>query len=408
MPRPKRSEIFDHTVQGVYHATQRVVRRARLCGYDKLTRRSFEHRRGWIRARLAFLASVFAFEIRHYAVMPNHAHVIVANRPDILATWTAKEVAQRWLRLYPKRRNSDGSPAEPTAAEIKPLLQPKKNAEYRRRLGDISWLMKSLFEVIARRSNAEDKCTGHFWEGRFKLQKLADEIGCLACGMYVDLNPIRAGLAKTPEESQYTSVYDRIAAHREAMGITLKPPAHKKRNRAERRRAERLEQLEQDRIQQGVRRDAFLSPLGLDERAASYAGPMPNKEGLRVSDRGCLAISLEQYLVLLDWTGRQLRHDGKRGQIPPQCKPILERIGMTGDGWVELMTGFETIFKQMVGRRETLRKEAAAKGRCWYQTSGLPLELEAAAPQPAAVKPETPSIPRKSAKQKPRPVLAQV
>ena len=61
--------------------------------------------------------------------------------------------------------------------------------------------MKVLNENIAKQANKEDKCTGHFWESRYKSQALLDEQAVLSCMTYVDLNPIRAAMAPTPEQS---------------------------------------------------------------------------------------------------------------------------------------------------------------------------------------------------------------
>ena len=86
--------------------------------------------------------------------------------------------------------------------------------------------MKALAEPIARLANRHDGVTGRFWQGRFKAQKIVDESGLLACAMYVDLNPVRAAMAETPEQSRYTSAYDRIASAkgREQVSAAGEPP----------------------------------------------------------------------------------------------------------------------------------------------------------------------------------------
>jgi hypothetical protein len=99
--------------------------------------------------------------------------------------------------------------AQMTEAEIAKVEE--LGEAYRSRLHDLSWLMRTLNEHIARKANAEDGVKGRFWEGRFKSQALLDEKALLAAMAYVDLNPLRAGIAETPEASDYTSIQERIA-----------------------------------------------------------------------------------------------------------------------------------------------------------------------------------------------------
>lgn len=196
-----------------YHVVSRCVRRAFLCGEDRLTGQNFEHRRGWIVDRVKQLAGVFAIDVAAYAVMSNHYHLVLRVDAERARAWSREEVLRRWTQLFdgPKlvqTRLSD--PADTLDAAS--LQRVDEWAEtYRRRLMDISWFMRVLNETVARQANAEDKVTGRFWEGRFKSQALLDEQAILTAMAYVDLNPIRAKMAETPEDSGHTSVAERMA-----------------------------------------------------------------------------------------------------------------------------------------------------------------------------------------------------
>ena len=327
MARIPRGLIIDQSRVGIYHCVQRCVRRAMLCGRDAASGKDYEHRKAWIRSRLEFLAGQFGIDVLGYSVLSNHFHVVLRNRPDIVRGWSDDEVARRWWNLFPMRKDGD-RPAEPEEHELARLkADPDVLAELRRRLASISWLMRCLAEPIARRANREDGCTGRFFEGRYKCQRLLDESAVLACSVYVDLNPVRAGVAQTPEESQFTSVHDRV----------------------EGRKAERARQGEEtrqtrQRLPEQVRRqarrqpaepvcaekapDAWLSPVELDPRCDETLEKQPSA---RASNRGFLPLGLDAYLELVDWTGRQARADS----CPPAADSgAAARIGRAvgGDG----------------------------------------------------------------------------
>ena len=118
---------------------------------------------------------------------------------------------------------------------------------------------------------------------------------------------------------------------------------------------------------------SFLSLLTLDERSSAYQGSMPSKTGKRASDKGFLGMSFELYLKLLDWTGRQIRRDHKTGRIPADLAPIMERIGLSGELWCDVVKRFGKIFKRVAGTPESLAQEAIRRGQSGYRTGSSPL-----------------------------------
>ncbi len=193
---------------GVYHVCSRCVRRAWLCGRDKQTGYNFDHRRRWLETRILRLANVFAIDLFGYAVMSNHYHVVLRLEPDRAQTWSDEEIVDRWMSLcVQKAPRGPGNARDPRKAAI--LEDPARLRVLRERLGSLSWFMRYINEPLARLANKEDNCKGRFWEGRFKSQRLLDESAVLAAMVYVDLNPVRAGLSKDLRDLQYTSLKHR-------------------------------------------------------------------------------------------------------------------------------------------------------------------------------------------------------
>jgi len=309
-----------------YHCVSRCVRRAFLCGVDAYSGISYEHRRGWIADRLQRLASVFAVDVAGYAVMSNHFHVVVRIDAERASSWTTDEVLERWTGLFTgpllvQRYLAEGRSGL-AAGDV--LAVDQLAERYRARLADLSWFMRVLNEGIARQANAEDGVKGRFWEGRFKSQALLDEQALIAALAYVDLNPIRAGIAERPEDSDYTS------------------------------------------IQQRLGREPEQGDEGGEEAECYRDGvePLPRAPLMPFDATGrttwAIPYAFDDYLALVDWLGRAV-HPAKRGRIPPDRPKILERLGMDAEALAEEASRLLQAFGSAVGAPASLTTARAQR-----------------------------------------------
>mgnify|MGYP001826204055 CR=1 FL=1 len=315
MPKPRKQQICLETTP-YYHCVSRCVRRAFLCGEDHYSGQSYEHRRGWVEERLLELTRWFSIDICAYAIMGNHCHVVLHVDRQQAKCWKTREIVERWHGLFAgnllTQRYLSGH--ELGQAELRAVEE--KAEQWRENLASVSWFMRCLNEHIARKANAEDNCTGRFWEGRFKCQALLDEAALIACMAYVDLNPVRAGMAKTPEVSDHTAIKHRIACLRDPSASS---------------------------------QPATLMPFIGNPRKAMPKG---------------LAFHLQDYLQLIDWTSRSIRDD-KRGTIPQDQPPILQRLHLEQDAWLRLTTEFEVLFKTLVGNETAIQSACTRQGNRW-------------------------------------------
>jgi len=278
MPQPRYRQISVEDTP-YYHCISRCVRRAFLCGKDSHTGFDFEHRRQWIVDRIKLLCSVFAIDLCAFAIMSNLDNADLSEHEleyvsELFTTW-------------------------------------------RNRLCDLSWLMRCLNEPIARMANAEDHCTGRFWEGRFKSQALLDARAVLACMAYVDLNPIRAAMAKTPEQSDYTSIQERI----------LQPA------------------------------NSCLRP---------FTKPGAENTGI--------PFELKDYLELVDWGGREIKRN-KRGSMPAHAPPILTRLKMDAAPVLSYLGKADQVMFGALGPVSMLRSFARSVGRSFIKGQSIAKQL---------------------------------
>ena len=193
--------------------------------------------------------------------------------------------------------------------------------------------MRCLNEYIARMANKEEQCSGRFWEGRFKSQALLDEKAVLSCMAYVDLNPIRATMAATPEESDFTSIQERLFDH----ATRVSTP-----NKAQKKLLKVYKKNVTDK-NDGKYRKARLKALN-----GSYHAPL---------SKG-LPFTQQDYFKLVDWTGRVVRKD-KRGEIASTLPRILGRLGIEEDSWIDSVCHFQKYFFDAAGSVSSMEKYQA-------------------------------------------------
>jgi hypothetical protein len=155
----------------------------------------------------------------------------------------------------------------------------------------------------------------------------SDEAGLLTCMSYVDLNPIRSGIANTPETSDFTSIQERITHYHK----TLKQKIH---NPTEAQTS---------------------APKGLPPFAGGE--PQDRAQGL--------SFSLVDYLELTNWAGRAIRDD-KTGAIPAHLAPILDRLNIDHEVWLDTVKNYHKNYYTIVGTQEAIRDFSRALNRKWF------------------------------------------
>jgi REP element-mobilizing transposase RayT len=300
MTMPRR-QLVDITVTRYYHCISRCVRRAFLCG------EGVTHRKAWIEARLEVLAKHFAVSVCGFAILDNHLHVLCRLDPGIADGWSDEEVVRRWIAVYRPSCLDVGNPATVQAWIDHQCQDTARVARYRERLQDLGWFMKTLKEPLARIANKEDDCKGTFWEARYKSIAILDEEALLATCAYIDLNPVAAGIAKTPEDAPHTSIKQRVD------------------------HARKHGELETLRVA-SVAKSVAAARIEADLEQSHWLCPLQDRKTAGAVREGMLpGFSLASYLELVDWTARLCRRG--KARISIEVASIMTRLGTSPEYW---------------------------------------------------------------------------
>ena len=179
-------------------------------------------------------------------------------------------------------------------------------------------------------------------KGRFKSQALLDEQAIITCMAYVDLNPVRAGVAALPETSNFTAIQQRIQP--------LNKPPKKAENKTP------------------IKLAKFCKPPKKNR--------LPTAETVHQGQRstGVIPFYWRDYLELIDWTGRAILPN-KTGSIAMAEPKILQRLNIDSGDWLDNMPRIEKDFHHCIGRGDSIKPCAEKLDQCWVKGVGAARRL---------------------------------
>lgn len=298
---------------GIWHITSRCVRRQRLL--------TGEDARSWLCDRFAAWLEVLAVDLLGYAFMDNHIHLVIRTRPDVARSWPAVEVRRRQRMTASV---SDGRPVVDLPQTVAFRGVDVDLAEARDQLSHPGSMLRAVKEGFARRLNRQDRTAGHVWESRYHDVAVIDAGGVLACLVYVDLNPFRAGVVTDPTRSDFCS-----SRHR-------------------------------------LRVDAGASDAVLGRKLCRLSGhPLLTRGG---GPAGTVAVTSAQVAELTAATALQRR--GQGAVLPSWSTTLFLRLGIAKETWGPAMSRAGTIAGSVVGSYAT-RSLQAGEGRMSSDKTGL-------------------------------------
>ena len=344
-----RKYIYDENLCAHFHAISRIVQGGFLMGFDEKSGINYDHRLDWVQDRLKELSAIFTLVIGSHSVLHSHFHISLQTRPDLTEALTDREVAQRYFKLCPPKQSKKRTltSAEWTFLEDELIANEKLIKEYRKRIGSLSWFMKFLKEPIARRANKESNKKGHFWDSRFKSILWIGNEAVILGQIYVDLNPIRAGIADTPENSKFTGAYVRIQA-----------------NEAVKKLAE-IKELELNGHEIHDDKKKEIEETSKLIGSANWLAPFYQGES---HIRPFIKITENDYFELLDNVAREL-HPGKKGYMDPTLDSIFDRLKIDREQWLDAIKNYDKWFYRIVGKMSTAWDALKDTTTLWFKGS---------------------------------------
>lgn len=286
------------------------------------------------------LSQIFAIRVGGHSIMGTHFHLLLRVEVEQAMSWNAREVVERWTLLC-RPKNKKREPLK--GDELQFWIDEKaKDADYvaerRKRLTDLGWFHRFLKQPLSVYVNKLEGCSGTLFQGRFKSIAVMGFQALLNVAIYIDLNPVAAGIVDVPEQGIHTSFQLRFE---NAIRSSLFP-----------------EMIDRFVNCASAAADSFdaektLWLLSIENRPESG------------EDQGMFdGLTLVQYMILVDEAGR-LPREGK-ASISDAAAAILERLGLKHSVWVkqqQKLAAGSSRGHYLASSREDLRKLAMRQGK---------------------------------------------
>ena len=186
----------------IYHCVSRVVDRRFAFGQEEKEK---------LRTFMRKYENFSGCRALAYCFMSNHIHLLLEVPPLPAGGLSDAELLRRLRCIY------NEAAVAVVAKELAELRQSVQNGlagealarelheRYTYRMHDLSEFMKGLMQRFTQWFNRRSKRSGGLWEDVFKSVLVEDGVASRTIAAYIDLNPVRAGLAADPAEYRWSS-----------------------------------------------------------------------------------------------------------------------------------------------------------------------------------------------------------
>jgi hypothetical protein len=303
-----------------------------------------------IESELRRLSKLFAIRVGGYAIMGTHFHLLLHVNVELAKNWSPVEVVNRWALLCPpKNKKRERLRGEELQFWIDDKAKDRAYVEeLRKRLTDLGWFHRFLKQPLSVFVNKLENCSGTLFQGRFKSVAVIGFQALLNVAIYIDLNPVAAGIVDVPEAAEYTSFRSRFEN-----AIS---------NSAFSKLVDRYENCVLDE------KDSFNGEESLWLLSIENRGEGAHEVGMFDG------LSLIQYMILVDEAGR-IPREGK-ASISEKAAAILDRLGIKHEKWAkqqQMLAKAKVRGHYLSENREILKQLAAREGkRCLINLNGCP------------------------------------